>query len=314
MTQLREDTAAVTTLDRPSATVISVEGLTKTYGQGESAKVAIDRIDFHVEAGEFVSIVGPSGAGKTTLLKCLTGLLAPSGGRTCFEGVPIEAPPEKLALVFQDYGRSLFAWMTVGRNVELPLLDKGIAKQERRRRVAEALEAVGLPDTARRYPWQLSGGMQQRVALARALAYRPDCLVMDEPFASVDAQTRFELEDLILELRRAFGITVLFVTHDIDEAVYLSDRIVVLTRSPASVRAVLDVDLPRPRDQAETKRNPRFGELRTELLELVQSQRPGTGSAADSGSGTGTAAGSDSRSASGSGTGPGSGSASEPRP
>jgi NitT/TauT family transport system ATP-binding protein len=253
--------------------IISVRALHKAYGRGADQKVAIEQVDFDVASGEFVSIVGPSGAGKTTLLKCLTGLLAPTSGTTAFEGTTIEEPPAKMALVFQDYSRSLFPWLTVGRNVELPLKDRGIAKAERRERVREALEAVGLSDTERRYPWQLSGGMQQRVALARALAYKPDCLVMDEPFASVDAQTRFELEDLVLEVRRAYGITVLFVTHDIDEAVYLSDRVVVLSRSPATVRAIVGVDLPRPRDQAETKGHPRFGELRTELFELVQTQR-----------------------------------------
>ena len=258
-----------------SPAIIAVEELGKAYGTGDGAKVAIERVDFEVRAGEFVSIVGPSGAGKTTLLKCLTGLMPATAGRVSFEGRPIASPPARMALVFQDYGRSLFPWMTVARNVELPLLDKGVAKPERRRRVSDALEAVGLEGTEKRHPWQLSGGMQQRVALARAIAYKPDCLVMDEPFASVDAQTRFELEDLVLELRHAYGITVVFVTHDIDEAVYLSDRIVVLTRSPATVRAVLDVDLPRPRDQAATKGHPRFADLRTTLLELVQRQRPG---------------------------------------
>jgi NitT/TauT family transport system ATP-binding protein len=252
-----------------TSAVIEVAGLARNYGE----KVAIERIDFSVSAGEFVSIVGPSGAGKTTLLKCLSGLLAPSAGTVSFDGQAIQEPPARMALVFQDYSRSLFPWMTVGRNVELPQLDKGVEKAERLRRVGEALEAVGLAGSEKRYPWQLSGGMQQRVALARALAYRPECLVMDEPFASVDAQTRFELEDLVLDLRRAFGMTVLFVTHDIDEAVYLSDRIVVLTRSPATVRADLDVDLPRPRDQVTTKGHPHFGELRTELFELVQTQR-----------------------------------------
>jgi NitT/TauT family transport system ATP-binding protein len=271
----RSDAGAASADAREAAgTVISVDGLGKTYGAGEDAKVAIERVDFEVATGEFVSIVGPSGAGKTTLLKCLTGLLEPTTGRISFEGREIAEPPARMAIVFQDYARSLFPWMTVARNVELPLLDKGIGKAERRRRVGEALEAVGLPGTERRFPWQLSGGMQQRVALARSLAYKPDCLVMDEPFASVDAQTRFELEDLVLELRHAFGMTVLFVTHDIDEAVYLSDRIVVLTRSPAVVRKILEVDLPRPRDQAATKGHQRFAELRTELLELVQTQRP----------------------------------------
>jgi NitT/TauT family transport system ATP-binding protein len=250
--------------------VLEVSGLSKTYGTGPASKVAIGDISFAVRPREFLSIVGPSGAGKTTLLKCLTGLLAPTSGTATFEGAEIHEPPAKMALVFQDYGRSLFPWLTVSGNVGLPLRGKGVDRAERADRIEQALAAVGLPDVARRYPWQLSGGMQQRVALARALAYQPDCLVMDEPFASVDAQTRFDLEDLILRLQAEFGITVLFVTHDIDEAVYLSDRVVVLTGSPAEVRAVLDIDLDSPRDQVATKRDPRFAELRTTLFELVR--------------------------------------------
>jgi NitT/TauT family transport system ATP-binding protein len=250
--------------------VLEVSGLSKTYGTGTAGKLAVADVSLAVAPREFLSIVGPSGAGKTTLLKCLTGLLDRSGGSARFEGIDITEPPAKMAIVFQDYGRSLFPWMSVGGNVALPMRGKGVAREERADRVMQALEAVGLPDVARRYPWQLSGGMQQRVALARALAYKPDCLVMDEPFASVDAQTRFDLEDLILRIQAELGVTVVFVTHDIDEAVYLSDRIVVLTASPARVRAVLDVDLPAPRDQVTTRRDPRFAELRTTLFELVR--------------------------------------------
>jgi NitT/TauT family transport system ATP-binding protein len=250
--------------------VLEVRELAKTYGTGASRKVAIGDVSLAVREHEFLSIVGPSGAGKTTLLKCLTGLLEPTAGTATFEGVPIKEPPAKMALVFQDYGRSLFPWLTVSGNVGLPLRGKGVGGQERATRIEQALEAVGLADVARRYPWQLSGGMQQRAALARALAYQPDCLVMDEPFASVDAQTRFDLEDLVLRLQAEFGITVLFVTHDIDEAVYLSDRVVVLSGSPAKVRAVLDIELDSPRDQLATKRDPRFAELRTTLFELVR--------------------------------------------
>jgi NitT/TauT family transport system ATP-binding protein len=250
--------------------VLEVRGLSKVYGSGPASKVAIGEVSFAVRPQEFLSIVGPSGAGKTTLLKCLSGLLEPTAGTATFEGVPIVEPPAKMALVFQDYGRSLFPWLTVGGTVGLPLRGKSIARRERAARVEEALAAVGLPDVGRRYPWQLSGGMQQRVALARALAYKPDCLVMDEPFASVDAQTRFDLEDLVLQLQEQFGVTVVFVTHDIDEAVYLSDRVVVLTGSPARVRAVLDVDLDSPRDQLVTRRDPRFAELRTTLFELIR--------------------------------------------
>jgi NitT/TauT family transport system ATP-binding protein len=250
--------------------LLEVRGLGKTYGSGSTAKVAIEEVTFSVYEGEFVSIVGPSGAGKTTLLKCLSGLMQPTVGAATFEGVPIDGPPTKMALVFQDYGSSLFPWLTVEANVGLPLKPKGLSAGERRARAHQALDAVGLSDALRRYPWQLSGGMQQRVALARAVAYQPDCLLLDEPFASVDAQTRFELEDLVLRLRREFGMTVLFVTHDIDEAVYVSDRVVVLSQSPCRVTATLAVDLPRPRNQIETRGAPRFAELRTELFELVR--------------------------------------------
>jgi NitT/TauT family transport system ATP-binding protein len=263
-------TGGLDTSVRATEPVLEVAGLTKTYGSGPQSKLAVADVSLAVAPREFLSIVGPSGAGKTTLLKCLTGLLERSGGSARFEGVDITEPPAKMAIVFQDYGRSLFPWMTVGGNVALPMQGKRIAREERTERVTQALEAVGLPDVLRRYPWQLSGGMQQRVALARALAYKPDCLVMDEPFASVDAQTRFDLEDLILRIQAELGVTVVFVTHDIDEAVYLSDRIVVLTGSPARVRAVLDVDLEAPRDQVTTRRDPRFAELRTTLFELVR--------------------------------------------
>jgi NitT/TauT family transport system ATP-binding protein len=252
--------------------VVEARELSKVYGSGTSSKLAVAEVSFAVLPGEFVSIVGPSGAGKTTLLKCLTGLIAQSTGAARFEGKDITEPPDKMALVFQDYGRSLFPWLSVGGNVGLPLRGKGISREERAARVAQALEAVALPDVGRQYPWQLSGGMQQRAALARALAYQPDCLVMDEPFASVDAQTRFDLEDLILRIRAELGVTVVFVTHDIDEAVYLSDRVVVLTASPARVRTTLEIDLGTPRDQVTTRRAPRFAELRTTLLELVRRQ------------------------------------------
>ena len=263
--------------DSATGAMLEVNGLAKVYESDGARKEAIRDVSFDVRPREFLSIVGPSGAGKTTLLRCVTGLLEPSGGGVRFEGTEITEPPSKMALVFQDYGRSLFPWLSVARNVELPLLGKGIARQERDERVARALEAVALPDVGDRYPWQLSGGMQQRVALARALAYEPDCLVMDEPFASVDAQTRFDLEDLVLRLQADLGVTIIFVTHDIDEAVYLSDRIVVLTGSPAEVRSVLDVPLDRPRDQVETRRDPVFADLRTKLFELVRKPHEGQG-------------------------------------
>ena len=219
---------------------------------------------------EFVCVVGPSGCGKTTLLKCMSGLLAPTAGRVLLDDKPVTGPPEEMALVFQEYSRSLMPWLTVRDNVELPLRHKKLDKPERARLVEEAVEAVGLERNLDRYPWQLSGGMQQRVAIARALAYQPEILLMDEPFASVDAQTRADLEDLILQVRERYDVTIVFVTHDIDESVYLSDRIVVLTPSPTTVREIIQVDLPKPRDQVETKELPDFAHLRAHVYRLIK--------------------------------------------
>jgi NitT/TauT family transport system ATP-binding protein len=173
-----------------------------------------------------------------------------------------------MALVFQEYSRSLMPWLSVRKNVGLPLRHK--SKAERAKLVDEAVEAVGLAGNLDRYPWQLSGGMQQRVAIARALAYQPQILLMDEPFASVDAQTRADLEDLILAVRERYDVTIVFVTHDIDESVYLSDRIVVLSPSPTTVKEILDVHLPRPRDQVETKELPEFAHLRAHVYRLIK--------------------------------------------
>ncbi|MDF2826307.1 MAG: hypothetical protein K0R68_3715, partial [Mycobacterium sp.] len=214
---------------------IEIQGLNKTYGQGPDAHVALSNVDFAVADSEFVSIVGPSGCGKTTLMKCVAGLVTPTSGSIQVMGRPVHGVPDDLAVVFQDYSRSLFPWMRVAQNIEFPLKALGLDKSERRTRVAESLAAVNLADKGTRYPWELSGGMQQRVAIARALAYRPRVLLMDEPFASVDAQTRSELEDLTRLVHRRFGMTILFVTHDIDESIYLADRVVVLRRSPGGI-------------------------------------------------------------------------------
>ena len=236
--------------------MLEVRHLSKSYGDTQ----AIGDVDFTVAEREFVSVVGPSGCGKTTLLKCIAGLLTPTSGEVVLEGDRI------LALVFQEYSRSLLPWMSVRRNVELPIRKR----PDRARLVEDAVEAVGLTAALDRYPWQLSGGMQQRVAIARALAYQPQVLLMDEPFASVDAQTRADLEDLVLEVRERYAVTVVFVTHDIDESVYLSDRIVVLGPSPTTVKEVLEVDLPRPRDQVETKELPEFARLRAHVYRLIK--------------------------------------------
>lgn len=260
------------TAPSPVEPVLRVTGLSKTYGTGIGALQAIADVTLDVHANETVCIVGPSGAGKTTLLKCLSGLLERTTGTIEFEGKQVSGTPGRMALVFQEYGRSLMPWLTVAQNIMLPLKGKGIRKEEIRERMQSSLEAVGLEDAAKRYPWQLSGGMQQRVAIARAVAYRPHVLLMDEPFASVDAQTRMDLEDLVLKIRRELGITIVFVTHDIDESIYLGNRVAVLSRSPTKVRRVLDIDLPDERNQLDTKNLPQFGQLRREIMSLLDRQ------------------------------------------
>ena len=255
---------------QPSTVRLSVQGVSKGYGSGSSRKEVVQDLSFDVHSGEFVCIVGPSGAGKTTLLKCLTGLHPVSAGRVLLDGTEITEPPARMAMVVQEYTRSLMPWLSVEKNIALPLANLPIGKVERRTRITDALAEVGLSDVPKSYPWQLSGGMQQRVAIARALAYRPEVLVMDEPFASVDAQTRADLEDLMLRVREDFGITVVLVTHDIDEAVYLSDRVVVLTKGPCRLDEIIDVDLPAPRDQIATKSLPRFADLRAQVFSLIK--------------------------------------------
>jgi NitT/TauT family transport system ATP-binding protein len=254
--------------------VLEINGLGKTYGTGAKATHAVGNVSFTVEDGEFVCVVGPSGCGKTTLLKCVAGLLRPSRGEVLLRGKRVTAPPEELALVFQEYGRSLMPWTSVRNNVVLPLRHKQLNKSQRVELVEEALEAVGLSRFIDHYPWQLSGGMQQRVAIARALAYQPSILLMDEPFASVDAQTRGDLEDLVLRVREEYSITILFVTHDIDESVYLADRVVVLTHSPTEVKEIVPVDLSRPRDQITTKELPEFVHLRGHVYRLIKREQP----------------------------------------
>jgi NitT/TauT family transport system ATP-binding protein len=253
--------------------MLEVKHLGKTYGTGEKATHAVGDASFSVAEGEFVCVVGPSGCGKTTLLKCIAGLLRPSTGEVLLRGKRVARPPEEMALVFQEYGRSLMPWASVRNNVLLPLRHKKLPRSERKRLVEESLDAVNLTRFIDHYPWQLSGGMQQRVAIARALAYQPTTLLMDEPFASVDAQTRGDLEDLILRVRDEYDITILFVTHDIDESVYLADRVVVLTHSPTEVKEIVPVGLPRPRDQIATKELPEFAHMRAHVYRLIKREQ-----------------------------------------
>lgn len=250
--------------------MLEVTDLGHHYGSGDAEHVAIDSVSFSVAEGELVCIVGPSGCGKSTLLRSLAGLIRPTKGVVRLHGDVVNGVPSDLAVVFQDYSRSLFPWLTVTGNVQFPLRSRGLDRRARRERAAEALASVGLSAAERKYPWQLSGGMQQRVALARALAYRPSLLLMDEPFASVDAQTRADLEDLLLRVRREHQTTVLLVTHDIDESVYLGDRVLVLSGSPSTVLRDLDIDLPADRDQITTRESETFVHLRTETARLLR--------------------------------------------
>lgn len=247
--------------------LLTIDGLGKSYGTNE----VLRNLNVSVRAGEFMCIVGPSGAGKTTLLQCLSGLSAPTTGEVRLRNKVVNEPPEEMAIVFQDYSRSLMPWMSVLDNVMLPLRNKIKSKSARKAKAMSALEEVGLKNHVGKYPWQLSGGMQQRVAIARALAYEPAIVLMDEPFASVDAQTRAELEDLTLKVKRHLGITVLLVTHDIDEAVYLSDRVLVLGGSPTGVVDLVETNLGEERDQITTKSTQRFAEIRTQVYQQIRS-------------------------------------------
>ncbi|MFT4468875.1 ABC transporter ATP-binding protein [Arthrobacter sulfonylureivorans] len=251
--------------------LLKVDKVTHTYGSGPAAHTALKELSFEVYPQEFVSIVGPSGAGKTTLLRTLSGLLTPTSGSVSIAGKAVIGVPDGMAMVFQDYSRSLLPWLTIEKNVAFPLTKDSGTAAERKALIEESLEAVGLQGFNNRYPWQLSGGMQQRVAIARALAYRPRLLLMDEPFASLDAQTRAELEDLVLTLRHRYAVTVLFVTHDIDESVYLADRVLVLSKAPARLVENIEVTLPEPRDQISTKETETFVQIRGHVARLIRS-------------------------------------------
>jgi NitT/TauT family transport system ATP-binding protein len=251
--------------------ILEIQGLSKSYRQaGGETTLAIGSITCQVEAGEFVSFVGPSGCGKTTLLMSIAGLLPPSSGQVLVNGKVVHGPPPNLILLFQEYNKSLFAWRSVLGNVSFGLEARDKRGAEADRKARFLIELVGLKGFETHYPWELSGGMQQRVAIARALAYEPEVLLMDEPFGSLDALTRLELEDSLLSLRATLKTTILFITHDIEEAIYLSDRIWVLSRRPSQIIDEIHVDFPRPRDQVTTRAERRFMEIRNDIYGKIR--------------------------------------------
>jgi NitT/TauT family transport system ATP-binding protein len=250
--------------------ILEVENLSKSYRQLRGADTpAIGNISCQVNPGEFVSFVGPSGCGKTTLLMSIAGLIEPTSGRVTVKGEEVKGPPPNLVLVFQEYNKSLFAWRTIIGNVRFGLEARGARSPHAESKAAELIARVGLKGFEKHYPWELSGGMQQRVAIARALAYEPEVLLMDEPFGSLDALTRLELEDTLLRVWAELKTTILFITHDIEEAIYLSDRILVLSRRPSEIIQELAVEFPRPRNQLTTRAEARFMAMRNEIYRQI---------------------------------------------
>jgi NitT/TauT family transport system ATP-binding protein len=233
-------------------------------------KTVIDDVSFALGAGEFVCVVGPSGCGKTTLLRMAAGLNGPDAGAVRLRGEPLREPSPDIAMVFQDYSRALLPWRTAAGNVRLALEASGVPKVRRQERVDALLGMVGLREHAHKRPAQLSGGMQQRLQIARCLSQKPRLLLMDEPFGALDAMTRQSLQDELLELVRSSGAAVLFVTHDLEEAIYLGDRVVALEAHPGRLNRIVPVDIPSPRDQLTTRENAEFLRLRHELYGLMQ--------------------------------------------
>ena len=244
--------------------MVRIEGVSKRYDGDQGSVQALEDVDFGVDTGEFVCIVGPSGCGKTTLFRILAGLEPATEGTVRLDDAPVTEPTPEMGIVFQEY--HLFPWRTVADNVGFGLEKTGVSGVERRERVRQLIDLVGLDGFADSYPKSLSGGMKQRVALARALAIDPRLLLMDEPFGAVDAQTRERLQDELLDIWAATDKTVLFVTHDVDEAVTLADRIVVMESNPGAIAETVTVDLDRPRSRGD----PAFGDYCERVRGLIQ--------------------------------------------
>lgn len=250
--------------------ILSTRKVCLSFGSPPNDRLILRNIDLEVRKGEFVCLVGPSGSGKTTLLRLIAGLMPPTSGSVEFEGKPVTGPSRTRAVVFQDYVNALLPWRTVARNVELALEVRQVPVMERKPLIDSLLKKVGLSRVAGHFPGQLSGGMQQRLQIARCLAQEPHILLMDEPFGALDALTRQSLQDELLRICREQGVTAIFITHDLEEAIYLGDRVLVLSANPGDIIDQIDVDLPSPRDQLTTKEHPNFLAYRHRLFGQLQ--------------------------------------------
>ncbi len=248
---------------------LELVGIKKTFTDEKQGKEtsAIAHVDLRIEEGQFISILGPSGCGKSTLLRIISGLEKSFEGEVFLDGQKILEPNHQVGLVFQQY--ALFPWRTMCENIEIGLEIMGVSKHERRQMAEEYIRLFGMDGFEDQYPYQLSGGMQQRVAIARSLIMNPKVMLMDEPFGSLDSQTRNDMQEFLMDLWQKRNVSIIFVTHNVDEAVFLSDRIVVLSKRPAKVLRIFDFNSPRPRDRTSKMAN----DTRREIIEILRQER-----------------------------------------
>jgi len=271
------------TITSTTTAKISVEGVRKTFQLKNEEFVALEHVDLAIADNEFVTVVGPSGCGKSTLMNILAGLETPTSGHALVDGREVSSPGPERGVIFQQY--ALFPWLTVRKNVEFGLKVAGVSKAQRRERAEYFIRMVGLEQFADALPKMLSGGMKQRCAIARAYAVNPSILLMDEPFGALDALTRVKLQEQLLDTWNREKRTVMFITHDVDEAVFLSNRVIVMAARPGRIYDVIDVNLPYPRNE-EVRLSPEFGELRNRVWHSVYHQEPGASAGTTSSSPT----------------------------
>ena len=268
--------------DPASDPKISFQNVTRRFGEGESSVLALDRLSLDIGEGEFVTVVGPSGCGKSTAMNIAAGLTEVSDGRVLVDGKPVDGPGPERGVIFQQY--ALFPWLTVRQNVEFGLRIKNMPAAERRRIADHFIDLVGLKDFADALPKTLSGGMKQRYAIARAYAVNPTILLMDEPFGALDALTRVNMQDQLLDTWSRERRTVIFITHDVDEAVYLANRVIVMAARPGRLHEIIPVDLPYPRNE-EIRLSPEFAQVRNRVWHAVYHQKPQVSSSSSQGGG-----------------------------